>query len=80
MRRETAEEETAGMEEVRAAAVEFGDSAKAHSWHGWAGTMARRFRRFLQRHGERLGYEEGAEADADGPDHIGFFDPQTGGR
>ena len=63
----TAEEETAGMEEVRAAAVEFGDNAKAHSWHGWAGTMARRFRRFLQRHGERLGYEEGAEADADGP-------------
>ena len=64
----TAEEESAGMEEVRAAAVEFGDNAKAHSWHGWAGTMARRFRRFLQRHGERLGYEEGAEADADGPD------------
>ena len=41
-------------------AEEFGDNAKAHGWHGWAGSMARRFRRFLVSHGERLGYDEEA--------------------
>ena len=41
------EDEAAGMEVVAQDAEEFGDNAKAHGWHGWAGSMARRFRRFL---------------------------------
>ena len=54
------EDEAAGMEVVAQDAEEFGDNAKAHGWHGWAGSMARRFRRFLVSHGERLGYDEEA--------------------
>ena len=53
----TVEEEAQGMEAVREAAVEFGDNAKAHGWHGWAGSMARRFQRFLAAHGERLEFD-----------------------
>ena len=45
------------MEQVREAAAAHGDNAKAHGWHGWAGTMARRFQRFIAAHGERLGYD-----------------------
>ena len=43
--RRTAEEEAAGMEQVREEAVLYGDNPKSSGWHGWAGSMARRFQR-----------------------------------
>ena len=54
--RRTAEEEAAGMERVREEAVLYGDNPKSSGWHGWAGSMARRFQRFLAAHGERIAW------------------------
>ena len=53
----TAEEEQAIMESTRQQAVEHGDSAKAGGEHGWVGSMMRKFERFLEKHGDKYGYD-----------------------
>ena len=52
------EQEAVAMEAVQAQADAHGVNPKSHGEHGWAGSMRRKFERFLEKHGERLGYEE----------------------
>lgn len=61
--RPTAEEERVVMAATRQQAVEHGVNAKAGGEHGWVGSMRRKFERFLEKHGERLGYDAGAGID-----------------
>ena len=53
----TVEQEAAAMEEMQQRAEEHGINQKSAGVHGWAGSMMRKFERFLEKHGERLGYD-----------------------
>ena len=53
----TVEQEAQAMAATRGRAIEHGVEPKSHGEHGWAGSMRRKFERFLEKHGERLGYE-----------------------
>ena len=64
----TLEQEAAMMQATREEAAAHGVNEKSHGEHGehgWAGSMARRFERFLARHGERLGYPAGYPNDSE---------------
>ena len=51
------EQEAAAMAEVQARAEEFGVHPKSHGEHGWAGSIMRKFERFIEKHGPRLEYD-----------------------
>ena len=53
------------MQATREEAAAHGVNEKSLGEHGWAGSMARRFERFLARHGERLGYPAGYPNDSE---------------
>ena len=50
------QQEVEAMAAVRQQAEEHGVNEKSHGVHGWAGSMMRKFERFLEKHGARLGY------------------------
>ena len=52
----TVQQEVEAMAAVRQQAEEHGVNEKSHGVHGWAGSMMRKFERFLEKHGARLGY------------------------
>ena len=64
------EQEAAEMARIKQRAKEHGVNPKSHGEHGWAGSIMRKFEPFLERHGERLQYDN---ANGPEPEHMEEF-------
>ena len=76
----TVEQEALAMAATRERAEEHGVEPKSHGEHGWAGSMRRKFERFLEKHGERLGYEAGVGPTVEHAKHFVDYCASGAGR
>ena len=76
----TVEQEAQAMAATRERAAEHGVEPKSHGEHGWAGSMRRKFELFLEKHGERLGYEAGVGPTVEHAKHFVDYCASGAGR